>query len=58
MEKVSEYLAFVYPGSLLFFILAFVIWYGMKLSQKKSTGLNILLFLSLFIYLISFYKKS
>ena len=57
MEKLSEYLAFAYPGTLIFFILVFVVWYGLRLGLKRSTGLNILLFLALVLYFFSFYKN-
>lgn len=57
MEKLSVYLAFAYPGTLIFFILLFVIWYGLKLTGKKSIGLNIFLFLALVLYFFSFYKN-
>jgi thermitase len=57
METLNNYLSFIYPGTLILFIVLFIIWYAMRLKQKRSIGMNIFLFLGLVIYLISFYKN-
>jgi thermitase len=57
MEKLNSYLGFIYPGTLILFIVLYMIWLGIKLRQKKSIGMNVFLFIGLLIYLISFYKN-
>lgn len=57
MELTTKYLALLYPGTLILFIILFIIWYGYKINQKKSIGIRIFLVLGLILYLVSFYKN-
>ncbi len=57
MELISKFFALLYPASLLFSIILVGIWHSFNFRQKKNILLNVLIFLAVISYFISFFSN-